>query len=229
MWRAFDAVEVLTIEESQRVEATSPKDHILSTRVCYKNRNAGKKCAEIDAKARLVIEGYKAPNIVSSDGTPLRRDSPTVSRHSVLLILQVAASRSWVIWSANASNAFMQGDKTQDNVALYLRQPAEGLPGLRRGQLMKVLKGIYGLMDAPRGWWLHLKATLLKLGLRQCSLDPAVFKYETGSGIILLLCVHVDDVLVAVETNQQGQTILDNIWGALVWGKKQKDDFEWCG
>ena len=36
---------------------------------------------------------------------------------------------------------------------LYARQPPEGLPGMEKGQLIQLLKYIYGLNPAPGGWY----------------------------------------------------------------------------
>ena len=228
-WLKFEAVLVLDEEASRSVIATVPADHILTTRVCYKNRNAGKVGLPTDAKARIVAHGYKASNVVSADGTPLRRDSPTASRVGVLLLMQVSASLRLRLWCADASSSFMQGENTDASIILYLHQPQGGLPGLRPGQLLKVRKGVYGLMDAPRGWWLALKKVLLKLGFRQLALDRALFVYRSGQRLIAILAVHVDDILIGIEDSPQGNRLLETLWSSLVWGKKRQDSFTYCG
>ncbi|CAK0837883.1 unnamed protein product, partial [Prorocentrum cordatum] len=76
-------------------------------------------------------------------------------------------------------------------------------------QLIKILKGVFGLAAAPRQWWAKLKRTLLaveeKLGdyvfrLRHHSLDPAVYYGCDKHGELCAAVVaHVDDLLLGVS------------------------------
>ena len=53
-----------------------------------------------------------------------------------------------------------------------MRQPrSRGLPGLDVGQLLEVLKSVYGLTDAARAWCGALVEVLVALGFRQNRLD----------------------------------------------------------
>ena len=56
------------------------------------------------AKARLVVLGYMDPAIES-----IPRDSPTLGRHSKMLILQMIASKGWTLQSFDVKAAFLQG------------------------------------------------------------------------------------------------------------------------
>ena len=47
---------------------------------------------------------------------------------------------------------------------LYFRPPKEGLPGVEEGSLIKIIKGVRGLKEAPRLWYLKAKETLFKCG-----------------------------------------------------------------
>ena len=57
------------------------------------------------AKARLVVLGYLDPQI-----TEIPRDSPTLNRHSKMLLLQLIASMSWDLRSFGIKAAFLQGN-----------------------------------------------------------------------------------------------------------------------
>ena len=78
---------------------------------------------------------------------------------------------------------------------LFLRQPREGLPGLLPGQLMLVVRGIFGLANSPRLFWRHLRDTLLRMGFIQSTLDRALFMYYKGDKLVLVLGAHVDDLI----------------------------------
>ena len=63
------------------------------------------------AKARLVILGYLDPKI-----DQLPRDSPTLGRHSKMLMLQLIASMGWDLQSFDIKAAFLQGKPQTDRV-----------------------------------------------------------------------------------------------------------------
>ena len=87
--------------------------------------------------------------------------------------------------SAGDVTAAFLNDKRLDR-ELYLRQPKHGLPGLHPEQLIKVEKGIFGLIDSPRKWWKQFKKDaqemVIKLGddkrakFYASPLDPCVFQ-----------------------------------------------------
>ena len=66
---------------------------------------------EKKAKARLVVLGYLDPAI-----DKLTRDSPTLSKHSRMLLLQVLASYGWDLRSFDIKAAFLQGKPQEDRI-----------------------------------------------------------------------------------------------------------------
>ena len=56
------------------------------------------------AKARLVVLGYMDPSLEK-----IPRDSPTLGRHSKMMILQMIASHGWTLQSFDVKAAFLQG------------------------------------------------------------------------------------------------------------------------
>ena len=71
------------------------------------------------AKARLVVLGYLDPHLEE-----LARDSPTLGRHSRMLLLQMIASQSWDLCSFDIKAAFLQG-QPQDNRIIGLEPCVE--------------------------------------------------------------------------------------------------------
>ena len=73
-------------------------------------------------------------------------------------------------------------------------------PEFRRehpGIVWRVIKRVYGLRDAPRGWWLECDTTLKELGCVRIQLDHAFYIYshrKTGDILGFVLC-HVDDFI----------------------------------
>ena len=203
-WCKYEATRPLDLAASAFVEENVDKKRTLDTRVCYRNKNAAYPWLPVKHKARIVCRGDRDPDI-----TVLRRDAPTMTRLSLMVLLQVAASKSnWFLFNADITGAFLQGDQklASRKEALYLRQPREGLPGLVRGQLLLVVRGIFGLANSPRLFWRHLRDSLIRLGFIQSTLDRAVFFYYKAEKLILALGAHVDDLIGTGEPGEADYT-----------------------
>ena len=145
------------------------------------------------AKARLVVLGYLDPHLEE-----LSRDSPTLGRHSRMLLLQMIASNNWDLRSFDIKAAFLQG-QPQDNRVIGLEPCPELVKAmsLAPGEVCRLVKSAYGLIDAPFLWYKTLSSALLKLGFEQSPFDPCVFllrksENQQPRGII---GIHVDDGL----------------------------------
>jgi hypothetical protein len=120
------------------------------------------------AKARLVILGYEDPLIDS-----LPRDSPTLGRDSRMLALQCVASHRWTVRSFDIRTAFLRGSG-QDSCILGIEPPEELRikMNLKSDEVCELLKGAYGLSNAPLLWHCELTAALLSLGFIVSPMDP---------------------------------------------------------
>ena len=148
------------------------------------------------AKARLVILGYEDPLLDS-----LPRDSPTLGRDSRMLALQMIASHRWGVRSFDIRTAFLRGSR-QDNRILGIEPPQEMRikMGLRDDEACELLKGAYGLINAPLLWYCELKSALLSIGFIISPMDPCLFVLPNSSPtsqqepkIHGVLGIHVDD------------------------------------
>ena len=162
------ALTPLTAAESDIIRATIPSDRILTSRFAYKDKNYARRKLSKDIewrpKARLDVGGHKDP-----DAPYLATNAPTISRLAVLSILQVVASRQkqedpWIASAGDVASAFLNGPPLQR--LLYLQQPASGVAGMEKSALWKVEKGIFGLVDSPRGWWGEIKDILAEIRVR---------------------------------------------------------------
>jgi hypothetical protein len=123
------------------------------------------------AKARLVILGYEDPLIDS-----LPRDSPTLGRDSRMLALQCIASHRWTARSFDIKTAFLRGSR-QDSRILGVEPPQELRlkMKLQDNEVCELLKGAYGLINAPLLWYVELKNALLALGF---VISPLIHVYS---------------------------------------------------
>jgi len=145
------------------------------------------------AKARLVVLGFMGPNL-----DKLQRDSPTMSRLSRMMVLQLIASKAWTLFSFDIRTAFLQGQPQKDRLLAIEPVPelSQALK-LKSNEICKLTKSAYGLVDAPFLWYQALRKKLLEIGFEESPFDPCVYLLrdpKTGlpEGI---LGTHVDDGL----------------------------------
>lgn len=203
-WLRYKCVEVLSLPESEAVRKKTDPKRILKTDMKLKDKNANARTEENElpvlAKARLCCQGQWEPDAMRG---LLKTDAPTVQRTGFFVFLQLVANYGWVDWLriGDISAAFLQGERREGMEDLFLEQPRRGLPGLQKGQLLRVLKGVYGLPDAPRAWFNAFVGFLTKvLELRQLKLDVAFFVGHDEHGRLnFVLIVHVDDCMLATD------------------------------
>ena len=201
----YEAVQPLSLAESDEVRKTVKPERILNSRFLYRDKNRAKRRMDKKigpkAKARLCVAGQYDPDLGRID---MSTDAPTVFRHSIILALQLALARKWRVGVGDIRAAFLNGLPAPRG--LYFRQPKRGIPGLQPGQLIEVLKGVFGLSTSPKLWWMKLSKDLLNLEVEsdekkfhfvQNPMDPCAFmivgeEKETKG----LLLTHVDDIMV---------------------------------
>ena len=149
-------------------------------------------------KARLVVLGYEDPLVHE-----IPRDSPTMTKLSRMMILQYAASLNWDIESFDIKTAFLRGEENSDRI-LGLEPPAELRDKLKLApnEILKLLKGAYGRVDAPYLWYMELKKGLEELGFIVSPFDPCVFVLQNSKTGFTegLIGIHVDDGLCCGST-----------------------------
>ncbi|CAK0908408.1 unnamed protein product [Prorocentrum cordatum] len=226
-WQRFSAVEVLDLKTSKSIESDpEKKKRIIPSRVCYRDKNAGRGVSEIDAKARIVGIGYNDPDIMT-----LRRDAPTLTRAGFYILLQTISSWDFNLFGGDVTTAFLQADQTkaQRDKPIYLRQPSEGLPGVQRGALLLVRRAIYGFVNSPRLWWRELRDFLMHIGGKQCLLDKALFCfYNKSCRIIMIIGIHVDDLIGGADA-REGSKLLETIRQRFTFGKWWDNKLTYCG
>ena len=71
----------------------------------------------------------------------------------------------------------------------------------KRGEIVKLNKAVYGLKQTGRQWLLRLTQVLVeKVGMEQCKADQCVFRLRVDGETTMVLCVHVDDIVVERES-----------------------------
>eukprot|EP00435_Cladocopium_sp_Y103_P071268 s9_g37.t1 len=209
---------------------------ILPSRLVLTNKG-GNELSEAELKARWVFGGHRDP-----DAGKYPTSSPTVSLIGHNLLNFIAVQKGWIVFYEDVSAAFLQGQQLPSEREIYVKipqgYPDEAMrelekligPGMR-ADLVRLLKGGFGLPESPRLWYLEYRQTLLDLGGRELWLLPGFFVFDDEEGnLIGLACIHVDD------TRYTGSPAADRIWKALHerlnFGKKRSGCDGWvkfCG
>jgi hypothetical protein len=158
-------------------------------------------------KARLVAKGF-----TQRQGIDYEEVFAPVGKQSTLrAFLAVGAARDHDIHQLDVTAAFLNGALEEE---IYMQQP----PGFQQGgagMVWRLHKAVYGLKQASRAWYATLSAQLGELGFKVSAADAGLFiiSGDGGAGVPdsassggdVLLCVHVDDMLVAGAGEQLSQ------------------------
>ena len=102
------------------------------------------------------------------------------------------------IQSYDVSSAHLYSELDKE---VYLKIP-EGYEGhYNPGDVLPLLKGLYGLKQSGKLWYEELKSTLTSLNFVQSDFDPGIYCKRVGSKCIYL-AVYVDDILASSNSSE---------------------------
>ena len=172
-------------------------------------------------KARLCLRGDQEKSLHK-----IPRESPTVNKISVKILVTIAVSQGWDIRSCDVERAFLQSDQIEREV--YVRPPPE--LNLPRNKVLLLKKTAYGLVDASRAFYLKQAKELKNIGFHPLSMDPAMFVHKASGQEMCdaAAAVHVDDAL-----NAGKKDVLDlaqsQMRNKLKYGSVEKLPFRFLG
>ena len=189
------AIQVLDLEESRsivkKLTEEGKADRILPSRMARRYKPSEQPGQAPTKKSRLCIRGDKDPDILD-----LERFSPTVSTMNLNVMLQLAVNKGMETAVGDLQSAFCQSSPLKrEKGPLYFKQPAEGIAGLHPEQICLIIAGCYGLADAPLHWRRTLVGALKKMGFKESSLDPCIYKLYDNHELTGMLAIEVDDIL----------------------------------
>ena len=146
----------------------------------------------VKSKARLVARGFSQMHTADF----LETYAPTPAASSVKLLVAIAVKNDWQLRQLDVKQAFIQADL---DFNVFIKLP-DGC-GDKSGKVVKLNKSVYGLKQASRRWAMHLGDVIVrKMGMEQCKVDPCVFRLIRDGVVVMIVCVHVDDITVAGES-----------------------------
>ena len=234
------AVEVLDKETSQKILRGMSKEEqqgkVLVPRFVFTDKNTGPRTKAnplpLLANARVVVPGYR--DMASFE---LRRDAPTCCRTSQHLLLSLVAcyyATGWRLMSCDIKSAFMKGDPYMSGTRDLYIQNTKGPSDYPRlpfpeGCIARVLKGVFGLSDAPRQWYLRLCRALHERGWERSPMDHACWMLwkPNRDGLHGLVLSHVDDLLVGGDETARNSVLA--LEKELGFGSVEHGSFRYCG
>ena len=83
---------------------------------------------------------------------------------------------------------------------------------------------VYGLPNASRYWYLHVREELVRLGAKLSSTDPGIFYWQGNSGLTGILACHVDDMIWG-GTEYFKNNAINNLKSKFKFGSEETDAF----
>ena len=160
---------------------------LLDDRQAIKNKWIFKKKADADGnvtvyKARLVANGFRQVQGVDYDET----FSPITMLKSVRIKLAIAAFYDYEIWQMDVKTAFLNGFIKEE---LYMMQPEGFVNPKDANKMCKLLRSIYGLVQASRSWNIRFDKVIKAYGFIQTCGEACIYKKVSGSTTAFLISI----------------------------------------
>ena len=135
--------------------------------------------------------------------------------------MAIAANEGLSLLSSNIKSAFLQGQSLQRKV--YVLPPPEAK---EHRKLWLLEKGAYGLIDGSRLFFIELKKTLERLGMRALSGDSAFFTCHKAEKLLGFICIYVDDLLMCGNRDFE-KLIVDKLMKQFKFSKLERGKFSY--
>jgi hypothetical protein len=172
-------------------------------------------------KARFVCKGFQQLEGIDYNETY----APVVIGKSLRLVLAIAAALDLELKQLDFDTAFLYASVPE---TIYMHQPEGYHDGTNK--VCRLNKALYGLKQAPHEWNNKINGTLLGFGYTRCKIDPCVYiKNGTVNGVtvMLMLCLYVDDTIIAYNTAGESLWLADKHAIMLEYKIKDLGNCEW--
>jgi Reverse transcriptase (RNA-dependent DNA polymerase) len=105
------------------------------------------------------------------------------------LLLSTVLTERWTTRQVDYTNAFAQAELNEE---VYVEFPRLFGPPCGEDRVLRLLKSLYGLRQAPRTFFEKLKAGLEERSWTQSTVDPCLF-FKKG----MMCVIYVDDTIFA--------------------------------
>jgi transposase InsO family protein len=177
------------LEKGTWVKAKLPAGRTaLGSRIVFNKKTDAD--GNVKYKARIVVKGYS--QIPGYDYTDTF--APVMRFDSLRTIMALAAVNNWEMEAIDVKGAYLNADLDEE---LYMTQPEGYDDG--SGDVLRLVKALYGTKQAARAWYKTLKTHLTEQGAIPLDDDASVYVAKTDDHIVIL-AVWVDDMLIVSDS-----------------------------
>ena len=150
-------------------------------------------------KSRWCLQGHLDPDLDRKvqDGV---LQSPTLSQHSRVLLMQILVSHRWTLDLGGIKGAFMEAGPLDPRYRpLFAHVPSGDIPGVPPDAVLEVTGNVYGQNDAPAAWYRTFDHEACSAGWTRSRFGPCLYTLRTSgpeSTLVGVMGVHVDDIAV---------------------------------
>ncbi len=144
-------------------------------------------------KGRVVAKGYSQRPGLDFDET----FAPTTKWAALRAIFAIAAYEDLELESIDISAAYLNGTLPEEH-EVYMQQP-EGFEEGGAHRACRLRKGLYGLKQGGRLWYVRLDQAFQTMGFKRIESDRSVYVWER-QGSKVIVPVFVDDITIACRS-----------------------------
>jgi Reverse transcriptase (RNA-dependent DNA polymerase) len=140
-------------------------------------------------RVRIVAGGHRQTEGVNYTKT----FSAAAKMPTVHAVLANAAHQDWEIEHVDVKSTYLNAELKE---TIYMKAPRGVLKPGRERKVLRLKKGLYGLKQAGRGWYLEMSRVFVKeLGFTRSAIDHSVF-YQRDGETHVIVAVATDDMAV---------------------------------
>jgi hypothetical protein len=134
-----------------------------------------------------------------------------VSRESVRIMFLIAALNDLQVLSADIGNAYLNAPNREKVYAIAGKEF-----GSRAGEIVIIVRALYGLKSAGAAWRSHLANSLHAIGYKSCLADPDIWYREAvldnNARYYEYLAIYVDDTLCISQHPERTMNAISKIY-----------------
>ena len=141
-------------------------------------------------RVRIVAGGHRQVKGVNYTKTFLA----AAKMPTICTVLANAAHQDWEIEHIDVKSAYLNALLKEE---IYMKAPRGVLKPGQEGRVLRLLKGLYGLKQAGRGWYMEMSGIFIdKMGFKKSAVDHSVFYKQTNE----------EHTIVAIVTDNMAVT-----------------------
>jgi hypothetical protein len=155
-------------------------------------------------RVRIVAGGHRQVEGINYTET----FSAAAKMPTVRVVLANAAEQDWEIEHVDVKSAYLNAPLEE---TIYMKPPRGVLKAGQNGKVLRLLKGLYGLKQAGRGWFLEMSRVFMKeMGYKRSQIDHSVFHKKAGDEHTIV-AVATDDMAVTSKRKADAERFKSEI------------------